>query len=198
MTRNRRRMLTAARELLSRGIAELSMDAVARQAKVTRQTVYNQFGSSTALLETLFGEIASKGGMEGIAAAFRQRDPAATLTEYIKVFAKFWSSDRELTRRIHNLAAVHPDLENVLAARQQRRMGGTRKIVSMLSARYGIPASENIEDATRVLYSLTSFEFFDSMAGTNRTPEQIAPLVIRLASAFLGISLGGKSDPTPR
>jgi hypothetical protein len=35
-----------------------------------------------------------------------------------KGFAKFWSSEREMTRRIHGLAAVDYDLEKVLAASQ--------------------------------------------------------------------------------
>ncbi|MBV9072006.1 MAG: TetR/AcrR family transcriptional regulator, partial [Acidobacteria bacterium] len=134
----RARMLQAARILLlKRGIAEFSIDAVARRAKVTRQTVHNQFGTRSALLEALFDQMAQQGGMEGIAAAFRQTDPAATLSEYIKVFARFWGSDREMTRRIHGLAAVDADLGKTLAARQERRMVGSRNIMTMLSRRYG-------------------------------------------------------------
>lgn len=189
MNRNRLRIVAAARELLlKRGIAEFSIDAVARQARVTRQTVHNQFGTRSELLEALFDQIAQRGGMEGIAVAFRQQDPAATLTEYIKVFAKFWTSDREMTRRIHGLAAVDSDLERVLAARQDRRMSGSTKIVTMLSRRFGRPGPEKIETAAKVLYSLTSFEFFDALASPDQTPEQVAPIAIALASSFLGIS----------
>jgi AcrR family transcriptional regulator len=189
MDRTRARIISAARILfLRKGIAEFSMDAVARQAKVTRQTVHNQFGTRSALLESLFDQMALQGGMEGIARAFQQTDPNATLSEYIKVFARFWSSDRDMTRRIHGLAAVDSDLEHVLAERQQRRIGGSTKILQMLSQRYGHPTPENVEAAAKVLYSLTSFEFFDALAGSERTPEEVVPLVIQLASSFLGIS----------
>jgi AcrR family transcriptional regulator len=189
MDRTRARIISAARMLLLRkGIAEFSMDAVARQAKVTRQTVHNQFGTRSALLESLFDQMALQGGMEGIARAFQQTDPKATLSEYVKVFARFWNSDRDMTRRIHGLAAVDADLEHILAERQQRRIGGCTKIVQMLSRRYGHPTPENVEPAAKVLYSLTSFEFFDALAGSDRSPEEVAPLVIQLASSFLGIS----------
>ena len=184
----RARMLQAARILLlKRGIAEFSIDAVARRAKVTRQTVHNQFGTRSALLEALFDQMAQQGGMEGIAAAFRQTDPAATLSEYIKVFARFWGSDREMTRRIHGLAAVDADLGKTLAARQERRMVGSRNIMTMLSRRYGHPEPEQVETAARTLYSLTSFEFFDTLAGSDQSPEEVAPLITKLAAAFVGL-----------
>ena len=189
MDRNRVRVLAAARELLlKRGIADFTIDNIARQAKVTRQTVHNQFGTRTALLEALFDQMALRGGMQGIATAFEQPDPAATLAEYIKVFARFWSSDREMTRRIHGLAAVDPDFEELLASRQQRRVMGCTRIVQMLSRRYSTPPPEKIDETIKVLYSLTSFEFFDALAGQGRTPEDVAPLVIQLASSFLGFA----------
>lgn len=189
MHRNRERVLAAARQLLlKRGIADFSVDAVARQAKLTRQTVHNQFGTRAELLEALCEQMAQHGGMEGIAAAFQQPEPAAILSEYIKVFARFWTADREMTRRIHGLAAVDSDLARVIAGRQKRRMMGAGRIVTMLSLRYGSPSPKSAEIAIRMLYSLTSFEFFDSLAGPDRMPEDVASIVIDLAFSFFGIS----------
>jgi AcrR family transcriptional regulator len=188
MNRSRSRMLQAARELLLKGgIADFSIDAVARQAKVTRQTVHNQFGTRPELLEALFDQVAQQGGMESIAVAFRQPDPSSVLAEYIKVFARFWASDREMTRRIHGLAAVDFDLGKILAARQERRVFGCRNIMSMLSRRYGQPAPEKIETAAKVLYSLTSFEFFDALAGAAQPPEEVAGTITTLIGSFLGL-----------
>jgi AcrR family transcriptional regulator len=179
-------MLQAARDLLLKGgIAVFNIDAVARRAKVTRQTVHNQFGTRSELLEALFDQVAQQGGMRGMAAAFRQPDPASALAEYIKVFARFWASDREMTRRIHGLAAVDFDLGKIIAARQQRRVFGCRNIVAMLSRRYGQPEPEKIESAARVLYSLTSFEFFDALAGPAQPPEEVARTITRLMHSFL-------------
>jgi AcrR family transcriptional regulator len=189
MNRSRARMLQAARDLLLKGgIAVFNIDAVARRAKVTRQTVHNQFGTRSELLEALFDQVAQQGGMEGIAASFRQPDPASALAEYIKVFARFWASDRQMTRRIHGLAAVDSDLGKILAARQERRVFGCRNLMTMLSRRYGQPRPEEIETAARVLYSLTSFEFFDALAGAAQPPEEVAGTISTLMYSFLGLS----------
>ena len=77
---------------------------------------------------------------------------------------------------------------NTTADRQELRMTGSTRIVTMLSRRYGKPSPENIETAIKVLYSLTSFEFFDALAGPDRTLEEVAPIVLKLASSFLGIN----------
>src|SRR5947209_669870 len=73
----RARILNATRALLmsSNGYSHFSIDAIARQADVTRMTVYHQFGSKTGLLEGLCDSLAVSGGMEQLATAFRQAEP---------------------------------------------------------------------------------------------------------------------------
>ena len=66
-------------------------------------------------------------------------------------------------------------------------MLGSRNIVTMLSRRYGRPEPEKVETTIRVLYSLTSFEFFDALAGADHSPEEVAPVVVKLISAFIGL-----------
>src|SRR5215472_15221569 len=70
----RARIIAAARELLvaRNGFSGFSIDAVARQADVARMTVYYQFGSKIGLLEALSDSLATHGGMEQLADAFRR------------------------------------------------------------------------------------------------------------------------------
>jgi AcrR family transcriptional regulator len=114
----RTRIISAARELLmaSNGFAGFSIEAVARQADVARMTVYHQFGSKIGLLEALFDSLATSGGMQQLASAFRQQEPLDALTEFITIFSHFWDSDRLVTRRIRGLAALDPDFEQVVRA----------------------------------------------------------------------------------
>src|SRR5436853_5771508 len=88
----RARILSAARELLMNrdGFSGFSIEAVARQADVARMTVYHQFGSKIGLLEALCDSLASSGGMEQLAGAFRRPEPLDALDEYIAVFGRFW------------------------------------------------------------------------------------------------------------
>src|ERR671934_724490 len=81
----RARVIAAARELLmaSGGFAGFTIDAVARQAGVARMTVYYQFGSKAGLLEALFDDLASRGGVAQLRAAFSRPDPLPALAGLI-------------------------------------------------------------------------------------------------------------------
>ena len=176
----RSKILEAARKQLETE-ASFSIDAVARRADVARMTVYYQFGSKRGLLEALFDSLAARGGLRGLPSAFQQTDPRLALDGLIDVFARFWSSDRLVLRRLRALAALDPELDGVLRDRNEGRRQGLRVVVGRLAA--GGKAASDLVD---VLFALTSFENFDVLAGPARTPEEVAPLVKRAAAAIVG------------
>jgi AcrR family transcriptional regulator len=186
----RARIVTAARELLIArdGFSGFSIDAVARQADVARMTVYHQFGSKIGLLEALCDSLAIYGRIEQLASAFRRSEPLDALDEYIRVFGRFWQSDRLVTRRLRGLAALDLDFEQVIRARDERRRQGLRVIVQRLVEQYGRPESSAIDEAVHVLYTLISFECFDILAGPTRSVEEGVPVVQQLARAALGLN----------
>lgn len=188
----RTRILTAARELLltSEGFAGFSIDAVARRADVARMTVYHQFGSKIGLLEALSDYLAAHGGMEQLANAFRQTDPFEALDEFVRVFGHFWQSDRIVTRRLRAMAALDPDFEQVVKARDERRREGLRVILQRFVEKYGKPEPEAFADTLDVLFTLLSFETFDTLAGSKQDIEQVTPLVQRLARAAIALNNG--------
>jgi AcrR family transcriptional regulator len=185
----RARILTAARELLltSDAFSGFSIDAVARKADVARMTVYHQFGSKIGLLEAMSDSLAAHGGMDQLANAFRKSDPLDALDEYIVVFSRFWQSDRLVTRRLRALSALDPDFEKVIKARDERRRTGVRVILLRLVEKYGKHASEAIDEIVNVLFTLLSFETFDTLAGPTHSIEEVSPVVQRLARAALGL-----------
>src|SRR6266487_1805667 len=188
----RARIIHAARELLmaSDGFSGFSIDAVARQADVARMTVYHQFGSKIGLLEALCDSLAAYGGMEQLASAFRRTEPLDALNEYITVFGRFWQSDRLVTRRLRGLAALDPDFEQVIRARDERRRKGLRVLVQRLIEQYGRPAPEALDEAVNVLYTLISFECFDTLAGPTRSIQEVVPMVQQLARAAIELNEG--------
>src|SRR2546421_10304290 len=129
----RARVLAAAREQLAKETS-FSIDAVARRADVARMTVYYQFGSKRGLLEGLFDMLAARGGLRGLPPAFQQADPRVALDGLIDVFARFWSSDRLVLRRLRAMAALDPELDDVLGERNEGRRQGLRVIVSRLES----------------------------------------------------------------
>src|SRR5947209_3890948 len=188
----RARILNAARELLmkSDGFSGFSIDAVARQADVARMTVYHQFGSKIGLLEALSDALAAQGGMEQLASAFRQPDPLDALDTYIAVFSRFWDADRLVTRRLRALAALDPDFEHVIQARNERRRQGLRVLVGRIAQQSGRLPPEKVDEVVDILYTLLSFESFDTLAGPTRSLEEVAPIIQRLAHAALGLDEG--------
>jgi AcrR family transcriptional regulator len=181
----RARILAAARRLLlapgaAAGRLAFSLEAVARRARVARMTVYHQFGSRRALLEALFDDVAARGGMGDLRGAFGHPDPEESLARYVVTFGRFWASDRLLHRRLQALAVLDAELGRALDARQEWRREGLR----VVAGRLGVRAGETID----VLFTLTSFHTFDTLAGAERGPTDVVPVVLRLVRAVLGLS----------
>jgi AcrR family transcriptional regulator len=186
----RARILAAAHQLLAApgGIAAFTVEAVARQADVSRMTVYYQFGSKAGLLEALFDQLATTGRLpQGAVAALGQPDPLDALAGYVAAFAGFWAAERLVLRRLRNLAALDPELEQGVRARDARRRKGLELLAGRLADRYGHPPHDALGEAVVVLHMLTSFETFDALAGPDRSPRDVAPQVHRLAVAALGL-----------
>jgi AcrR family transcriptional regulator len=183
----RARILVAARDLLMSpaGYARLSVEAVARQADVARMTVYHQFGSKIGLLEGICDTLAVNGGMDELATAFRRPDPLDTLDEYLRIFGRFWEADRLVMRRLRALAALDPDFEHVIRARDGWRRQGLSVITQRLVEQQVLAPEAAHDDILDVLFTLSSFETFDTLAGPTRSLEEVAPLVARLAHAAL-------------
>ena len=152
-------------------------------------TVYHQFGSKIGLLEALSDSLAAHGGMEQLANAFRQPDPLKALDEFITVFSRFWQSDRLVTRRLRALSALDPDFEKVVKARDERRRQGLHVIVLRCVEKYGKPAPEAHDEIVNILFTLLSFETFDTLAGSTHSIKEVKPIVQRLARAALGLDI---------
>jgi AcrR family transcriptional regulator len=186
----RARILAAARDLLMSpdGYSRFSIEAVARQADVARMTVYHQFGSKIGLLEALCDTLAVSGGMEHLTTAFRQADPLDALSQYLLVFGRFWEADRLVMLRLRALASLDPDFEQVIRARDAWRRQGISVIAQRLVDQLGpLPETARNEFAD-ILFTLSSFETFDTLAGPTRSLDEVAPLVARLARAALPIT----------
>ncbi|MBV9228721.1 MAG: TetR/AcrR family transcriptional regulator [Chloroflexi bacterium] len=184
----RTRIIQAARELLMApdGFSNFSIETVARQADVARMTVYHQFGSKLGLLEALCDSLAASGGMQQLANAFRQSNPLEALNEYILTFGGFWEADRLVMRRLRALAALDPDFEQVIRTRDEWRRKGVRVIAQRISEVQVPVPSETFDETVNILFTLTSFETFDTLAGTTRSLEEIVPVVQHLARAAIG------------
>ena len=190
----RRRVLTAARELLTEpsGYAVFTVDAIARKADVARATIYYRFGSKAGLLEALFDDLAAEGQLEQLAEAFTEPDPDRALRRFVACFGEFWASDRLVLRRLRALGALDPDVGPLITARDERRRAGLR---TLLSRRAGAETSDALEAQVAIALTLTSFETFDTLAGPERDLRDLVPVVTDLV--LHAITAAAKAPPEP-
>jgi AcrR family transcriptional regulator len=173
----------AAKHLRSReGLQSLSLEAVAREAGVSRLTVYNQFGSRRGLLEAVFDDRARWGGLHRIAEAMAKRDSRAALARVVEIFCAFWDFDSKALGRIHGASVADPELEESLRERNERR----RKLLSTLLGRMGATGEirpESLDDLTDVLFVLTSYPVFAGLSSRRRSAQDTCRLIQELVEA---------------
>jgi AcrR family transcriptional regulator len=180
--KTRSRLVAAATRLLRSptGAQRCSLDAVAKAAGVTRLTVYNTFGSRSALFEAVFDERAKRGGLERIADAMRLPDPVASIEAVIAVFVDFWIADRAVLGNLYALGSTDPELASSLVTRNERR----RHLFGVLSGRLsgaGCVNSDLSPELADVLFALTSYGFYADLAGRGCDAESIQPLIVAMA-----------------
>src|SRR5260221_2157154 len=99
----RARIIAAARTLLGGGkdLPAFSLDGVARQAGVTRLTVYNQFESKRGLLEAVFDDMAQRGGPFELQAGIAATGAGPAVRRVVSGFFHFWAKHRAGMPKFH-------------------------------------------------------------------------------------------------
>ncbi|HMA48686.1 MAG TPA: TetR/AcrR family transcriptional regulator [Magnetospirillaceae bacterium] len=178
----RRRLIEAAGALLAEGI--VSMEAVARAAKVTRLTVYKQFGSRRALFEAVFDERALQGGLKRIPEVMALEDPRIALEKLIEIFCAFYAGDPAISR-IHDACAADEELRQTMEERAERR----RKVLGVLLGRLGPARQDDID----LLFALTTLPVYQSLSA-GRTPEETCDLIKAASFAIISSTERHNSD----
>ena len=158
-------ILAAARRLLAAAPASaVSVGAIAREAGVSRLTVYQRFGSRSGLL----GALAPSRPPTAEAPA----DPREALRRHLLGACEAWAAD----------AAVHRHLPPVAGDGQ-----ADRRLAEQLLAADALRPGCSIREAEDVIGALGSFPVFDRLHHDGRrTPAAVADILMRLAAAILG------------
>lgn len=174
----RRRITKAAAVVLrAKGAGGFSLESVAREAGVTRLTVYNQFGSRRLLLEAVFDDRAASGGLHRLREAMAGPDPRASLVRLVEIFCDFWSFDQGSLAGLHAATSGDAEFEISLRERNERR----RKAISVLVGRLvaqGDISRQAARDLTDLLFVLTSFPTYVELAA-GRTRDAVRALILR-------------------
>ncbi len=181
MDESRAAILRAAQaQLAAKGYRRLTMEGLAAESGVTRQTIHNLFGTKTGVLEAVFDLIALESGMERMREVMMLPPGDAQLERFVGIFCGFWAKNRVVIRRVHGMGAIDPEFGAVIETRNQRRQMAATRIVER-SGRVGSDAKQQ----AAMLAALTSFEFFDALAESCGSEADAEAMVLRLARAAL-------------
>jgi AcrR family transcriptional regulator len=183
--KTRARILEAARQLLANeSETDLSMEAIASRADVSRLTLYYQFKSRPGLLEALYDHLAMRGNMQRMAEVFHEADPTVALEKMVSTFVGFWSSDPVVIRRVRGMATLDAEIGEGIRARDARRPHIAREILRRTALRReGELTTEHQKLTADVLSMLTSFESYDALARAGHSAEAIVATLTRMARA---------------
>lgn len=177
----RARIVAAARTLLAGGkdIPAFSVDAVAREAGVTRLTVYNRFESKRGLLEAVFDDMARQGGLSELPSVFGEPDTDKALSRFVSVFCRFWASHLKVLPKFSAVAQLDDEIAQSLKQRSERRRQALTVLVGPLA-----PGRDQAA-LVDVLFALTSFEMFEALSIRQRSNEVVEELIQQLVDASL-------------
>jgi AcrR family transcriptional regulator len=180
----RARILAATRALLARdGYPQLPIDEVARRADVARATVYYQFGSKRGLLEAVVADVQRRAGQQQIVAAVELADPIHALGRTFELGCRFWASEHRLVRKLSGLAAVDPEIRQVLSQVEQQRLPLLTRLVERLADAGQLAAGCSQRRAVDMLWLLSSFQAFDQLFTGRQLPvEEVAGVLLDLAT----------------
>ena len=183
--KTRAHIIEAARKLLVRDdFGGLAMEAVARAARVTRVTIYNQFSNKVGLLGALFEDAGRRMKVTDAFAALALPDPRAALEALVRANCKAWSRDRRVLQRVVALAAIDPDATAVLARYEGRRAHDADLLIARLSVAKLLARGVTPAHAAGVVTVVTGFQVYDQLA-TSLPHAQVVDAILRITSALL-------------
>jgi AcrR family transcriptional regulator len=169
----RDRVIDSAAALLAQieNFGSFSIELVAREAGVTRLTVYNQFESRRRLLKAVLDRLAERGGLGELKEAVGNEDPRTALEETVRIFCRFWSDPAVM--RLQDAVTVDGDFKETL----QRRHEGRRRLMLAIIKRAAPGASaKSRADLADLLFALTSPGFY-RLLSRNRSPRVVCRMI---------------------
>jgi AcrR family transcriptional regulator len=159
----RRRILDAVAQRLREAPTEtLSLDEVARIARVARSTIYVVFDSRAGLFEAFARDLWERTGLAELTEAVESPDARAHLRGGLDAACKMYAADLELYRVLFAMSLLDPDsVGGAIRAKEKNRRGGMEYLAKRLAEDGALRDDVSMEMAVDVLWMICSFEAFD-------------------------------------
>jgi AcrR family transcriptional regulator len=184
----RHRVLDALyRRLAEAPTQPVSIDQVARLAKVARSTVYLIFGSRAGLFDAFGADLLERGGYDRLVRAVNEPDVLDNLRGGIRASCEMFAAHRDVHRVLHSMAQLDPDAVGGAVHRaEERRTGGMTYLAGRLAEQGCLRPGVTADHAADVLWLLTSFDAFDQLYTGRALPtDRVAAILVETAERTL-------------
>lgn len=184
----RRRILDAVHERLCAAPAEpVGVDRVAKMAGVARSTVYLIFGSRAGLFDAFGADLLRRGGFERMLQASDHPDAHEGLRGGIRGVVTMFAAHRDVIRAMTSMAQLDADAVGGAIQRMEKgRAGGMTQLAGRLAEQGVLRPAVTADQATDLLWLLTSFEGFDLLyTGRKLSAEDVAATLVTTAERAL-------------
>jgi AcrR family transcriptional regulator len=128
-------LAAASRLFVERGYAGTSLEAIAQEAGVAVQTVYNSVGGKRALLPAINDFIDEEAGLEpALAELEAATDPHRLLRLTVRLTRQFAERKGDYLAVLEAAATSDPDLGSIMEEGRRRHRAGTLSIASKLAS----------------------------------------------------------------
>ncbi len=165
----------------------VAVDGIARDAGVSRSTVYAIFGSRSGLFEAVGRELAERSGYADRLAAKEESDARDHLRAGMRACFAMFAANREIYRALHSMAQLDEDaVGGAVAAEEAERRRGMARVVGRLAEQGALRTDLSSEKAGQALWVLTSFESFDLLVtGYGLSADEASELLLAIAERTL-------------
>ncbi len=180
----RRRILDAVYERLREAPTQpVSVDQVARAARVARSTVYLIFGSRAGLFDAVAADLLRRGGFERVLTAVAHPDAREHLRGGIRASVDVFAVYRDVHRVLFSTAMLDPEATGGAMQRSEdRRAGGMAYLAQRLAEQNLLRPDVTVDDAANILWLITSFDAFDLLyTGRGLPVDEVARLLVATA-----------------
>jgi AcrR family transcriptional regulator len=184
----RSRILDAVYQRLREAPSEpVSIDRIARMARVARPTVYLAFGSRAGLFEAVGAELQERGGFDRMLQAAAHPDAREALRGAICGVVEMYEAHRDVLRALSSMALLDAAaVGGAIQRMEQGRAGGMARLAQRLADQQALRADVTAGQAADLLWLLTSFDSFDLLyTGRDLSAEKTAATLITAADRSL-------------
>jgi AcrR family transcriptional regulator len=187
----RRQILDTLYERLRDAPAEpVSVDRIARDARVSRSTIYLIFGSRSGLFDALTDRLIQGEGYDRIVEAARNPDARETLRGGLEGGVHMYAAHHDVLRVLYATAKLDPGgAGRAIARGEQKRFDSMGWLAERLHEQKHLRRDVTPGDAAHTIWVLASFDAYDLLAaGRNLEPDDVARILRETAERALLVS----------